>query len=224
VTLAEPPASSAKKPNGFAIYFMVVYSPLRAFQLLAESPTWFPAWLLSIAGFAGFLWILRPTMVHNALAAGRPIHHYPIPALIVGIAIVFLIVWLCQALIFYIAAQIARADARFALAYTAAANLTAITFIMLLVNAIIVATDISHAAPHEMIKTTWLPSLEDLIHAQGWLGRFLGYIGPVLFWYWVVGVIALEQTLKMRRWPAVTTIVGSDLALSVLSSLYNRPT
>ena len=204
------PSSSTDRTNGLATYLKVVYSPRLAFAQLAQSPTWIAAAFVSVVLMAFVFWLLAPSIVHDTIASGRPSAlKLPLPMhsvfILFAVSAVLLIGrWLFWAFVFHVGAKIAGGVARFGLTWTVAVNLSLVYCVVALAWAAFVAT----TDPHQAAGPHTFPSVENLVHAPGWLGRFLAYFGPITLWYWLVAVIGLEQALKMRRWPAIATVLA----------------
>ena len=140
---------------------------------------------------------------------------------IVGVVIVFWLVWLVSAVVYAIGGALSGAGARFGLAWVVAVNLSVIAVVGALVNAIILALRGPDAISSALDQYT-LPSLGMLVHDNVKLATFLNSYNIDYVWLYVVAVIALERTLSMKRPAAIVTVAVYSLIAAGLATAFAR--
>jgi hypothetical protein len=220
-----------EKSNGLATYLQVLYAPTEAFAQLARTPTWGWAMLIGIALLivASIISLPEVTKISEiaqqqalsqmsadqqaqakqgmAAAAG-----FTRGAIIAGPLFVAWIIWFFVALIYVIAAAVTGANPSLRMAWVAAVNASAVSFVVQVVNALILALRGPDAISGPLDAYA-IPSLGMLVHGSVKTAAFLNAYSIGTIWQYVVTVIALEQVMKMNRGAAIVTVI----VLSVLS-------
>jgi hypothetical protein len=228
---AAPPAPA--KANGLATYFSIIIAPRAAFATLARLPMW--GWA-AIAGMALTLvgTILALPALEHFTSVLQHARFEQLPAdqqaqanarlanfagfmkwsIIFGALINPWVFWLVGAVVFVIGAALSGGDARWSRAWVASVNAFVIFAIATLLTDIILMLRGPQSA-NSVRDLQVLPSLAPLFHSPKLAALFASY-NFLYVWFAVVCVIALEQMLRMRRVPAVMTV----LLLTLLGAAY----
>ena len=229
-----------EKANGLATYLKVLYAPTEAFAQLARTPMW--GWaalvgivLLVIASIISLPEITRVAEISQqqalaqmpadqqqqarqgiAAAAG-----FTRVGVIAGPLIGAWLIWLLVALVYVVAAALTGAGPSFSTAWIGAVNASAVSFVVQLVNAVILMLrgPDSISGPADAYA---IPSVGMLVHGSVKLATFLNAYSIGSLWQYAVTVIALEQLFKMSRGAAIGTVVVLSLLTGALGALFVR--
>ena len=237
--MASTTATPAKS-NGLATCLAVITSPGTAFDQLRLTPTWGWAALvclvLSVVGgiisMPEQIQVAHVAQMHaianmpadqqaqarQGIAAGARL----IPIfVIVTLVVAPWIVWLISAIVYTIGAAISGASARFNLAWVISVNVGVIAFVVLLVNAIILALRGPDAIASPLDAQA-IPSLGMFFHDNIKLATFLNNYSIGYIWVYVVAVIGLVRTMSMKVAPAIITVVLYSLIASGIGAAFAR--
>jgi hypothetical protein len=131
------------------------------------------------------------------------------------------IIWLISAVVYLIGAAASGASPKFSLAWVVAVNAAAVAFLGALVNSVIVALRGADAISGPMDLQA-IPSLAMLAPGNIKLATFLATFSLVYVWFYIVAVIALENTLKMKRTAAIITVALYALISGGLGAFFAR--
>lgn len=238
--MASTTTATPAKSNGLATCLAVITSPGTAFDQLRLTPTWGWAALvclvLSVVGgiisMPEQIQVAHVAQMHaianmpadqqavarqNIAGAGRIITF----SIIVGFVVAPWIVWLISAIVYTIGAAISGASARFNLAWVISVNVGVIAFVVLFVNAIILALRGPDAIASPMDAQA-IPSLGMLFRDNLKLATFLNGYSLGYIWVYVVAIVGLVRTLSMKVTPAVITVVVYSLIASGLGAAFVR--
>lgn len=237
-TLAKPPA---EKANGLATYLKVIYAPGEAFASLARVPTWGWAAIIGILLTVAYTLIAFPSTMHyqqiaqehalsqmsaDQAAQARAVYAKIPPSIYIVFSIVGGVIqpwfsWLVATVVLLIAAALGGGDARFKLAWAAAVNSYGAAGIGSLAGGIIVALR-GPDAVNSAVDLLALPSLGMFVHGPTALVAFLYAYNIAFIWYYIITMIALEQTLKVGRGVAIGAVVILSLVIGGLLALFIR--
>jgi hypothetical protein len=229
-----------EKANGLATYFSVLTSPTAAFAQLARVPTWGWAAIIGMVLMVAATLISSPEQMKIAqIAQQQALSQMPSDqqaaarqgmeasagivrvSIIVGGFVAPWIIWLITAIVFTIGAAVTGANAKFSLSWVAAVNASAVAFVGAVVNAIVLAMRGPDAISSPLDAYS-LPSLGMLFHSNVKLATFLNGYGIFYVWFYIVSVIALEQTLKMKRPAAIATVVIYSLLSAGIAAAFAK--
>ena len=231
---------AVEKSNGLANVLAVITSPSAAFEQLARTPTWGWAALVCIALLVAATLISFPEQVKVAhvaqaaalanMSADQQAQARQNMAAFEGVTRFFIlaagfigpwIVWLISAIVFTIGAAIGGGTSRFSLAWVASVNAAVVAFIAAVVNAVILALRGPDAIGAPLDAYT-LPSLGMLVHGSVKFQALLNTYNVGNLWYYVVGIIALERMLNVRRPVSIVVIVVYSLITAGFAAAFAK--
>jgi hypothetical protein len=234
------PTQPEERANGLATYLNVIMSPTAAFQQLAKTPMWGWAALIGTILMLVSLIIMLPeqlklVQIEQAKALAQMSSDQAAQARqgmaatagvtnVIIIASAFIIpwfIWVISSIVYVIGAAISGASAKFSLAWVTAVNSCAVAFLGAIVNSIIVALSGPDAigSPADLQR---IPSLAMLFPDNVKLDAFLAAFSIAYIWFYVVAIIGLEQTMKMKRPAAIVTVLLYAVIAGGLGALFAR--
>jgi len=153
-----------------------------------------------------------------SMTAMRP--YLPVISVVFGFIIIWFF-WVLSALVFLGGAALTGAEAKFNLAWVAAVNSNVVYFVGAIMNSIILMVRGPENA-NTITDLFALPSLGMLVHGSPKLIAFLYGYNVVNLWYYAVLVIGLERVLRMKRGPAIGTVLVFSLIGSAFGALAAR--
>ena len=237
-TIAPPPTESA---SPLATYFKVIASPSEAFATLGRVPMWGWAAIIGVILTLVSTFLTLPSSLHYAhIAQEQQYSQMPaeraaaaremmakVPGWtfwifgVIGGLVAPWIFWLIGAVVFLAGAALGGGEPRFKLAWVSAVNLYAIPALGAIVGGAILTlrgADSANAATDLYA----LPSLAMPIHTSPKLAAFLYGFNVVNIWYYIVAVIAIEQTLKVSRGAAIATVVVLALLFAGFAAVFAK--
>jgi hypothetical protein len=229
-----------EKANGLATYLQVLYAPSAAFAQLARTPMWGWAAVAGIALMLAATIISLPEITRIAeigqqkalsdMSADQAAQARQGMAAAAGFTRGFIliapligawIIWLIVSLVYLVSAAVTGGKASFQTAWVAAVNASAVSFVVQVVNAVILALrgpdSISSAQDAYAI-----PGLAMFVHGNVKLGAFLNAFSIGTIWQYFVAFYALQEMLKMNRNAAIGAVIFLALLTGALGALFAR--
>lgn len=234
------PIATQSKANGLSTALNTIFAPRAAFAQLAVTPMWGWAALIGIVLILVTTFVAMPEQLRlasieqlKAIAnmpadqqaqARQNIANFGVVAKVITVVIVLIVPWVfwaVSAVVNLIGAAASGAEAKFNLAWVVAVNASVIAFIGGLVNGIILALrgPDSVTGPADMQA---VPNLGMLFPGNVKLDAFLAAFGIFYVWSYIVAVIGLEQTMKMKRGAAIATVVIYAILAGGFGALFAR--
>lgn len=228
------------KANGLATYLQVLYAPSAAFQQLARTPMWgwaaiagialmFVATIISLPEITRIAEIgqqqaLSQMSSDQAAQARQGIaaaQGFTRGVILVAPLIGAWVIWLIVSLVYLVSAAVTGGKPSFQAAWVAAVNAAAVSFVVQVVNAVILSLRGPDSISSAQDAYT-IPGLAMFVHGNVKLAAFLNAFSIGTIWQYFVAVIALQEMLKMNRNAAIGAVIVLALLTGALGAVFAR--